>query len=324
MSNPDQPLVVVTRAVPCDVDVPGASIKTVSSMRALPRSELLKFVRGAAIAVTWVSEKVNDEFLDACGPQLKGICNYAVGVDNIDLAACKKRNVIVTNTPHAVTEGTANMAWALLLAVARRIVEGDRYARSPQFGAEGPLAPAEFLGIDITGKKLLIVGAGRIGYATALRGLGFGMRVTYVARTPHHEFEMAPLCAERVALEEGLREADVVSLHTPLTPETRHLINAQSLSWMKPTAILINTARGPIVDEAALVDALREHRIHGAGLDVFEHEPKVHPGLLPLHNCVLMPHVGSGEEKYRRLMGTMAWANARAILSGKEPPNRVE
>lgn len=292
-------------------------------MRAMPRAELLDFVRGASIAVTWVSEKVNEEFLDACGPSLKGVCNYAVGVDNIDLAACKKRGILVTNTPHAVTEGTANLAWALLLAVARRIVEGDRYARSPKYAAEGPLAPAEFLGTDITGKTLLIVGAGRIGLATALRGLGFGMRIAYVARSPHPEFDMAPLCAARVSLQEGLRLADVVSLHTPLTPDTRHLINANALALMKPSAILINTARGPIVDEAALVDALRERRIYGAGLDVYEQEPKVHPGLLPLDNCVLMPHVGSGEEKYRKLMGEMAWANARAILANKEPPNRV-
>lgn len=323
MSKVDLPLVVVTRAVPCEVEVPGARIKTVSSMRAMSRGELLEFVRGATIAVTWVSEKVDDEFLMACGPRFQGVCNYAVGVDNIDLTACKNRGVIVTNTPHAVTEGTANMAWALLLAVARRIVEGDRYARSAKFAEEGPLAPAEFLGLDITGKTLLIVGAGRIGYATALRGLGFGMRIAYVARSSHLDFEMAPLCAARVSLEDGLRMADVVSLHTPLTPQTRRLIDAKALGMMKRSAILINTARGPIVDEAALVEALRERRIYGAGLDVFEQEPKVHPGLVGLDNCVLMPHVGSGEEKYRKLMGAMAWANARAILAGQAPPNRV-
>jgi lactate dehydrogenase-like 2-hydroxyacid dehydrogenase len=323
MSKVDLPLVVVTRAVPCEVEVPGARIKAASSMRAMSRGELLEFVRGATIAVTWVSEKVDDEFLMACGPQLQGVCNYAVGVDNIDLTACKNRGVIVTNTPHAVTEGTANMAWALLLAVARRIVEGDRYARSAKFAEEGPLAPAEFLGLDITGKTLLIVGAGRIGYATALRGLGFGMRIAYVARSAHLDFEMAPLCAARVSLEDGLKMADVVSLHTPLTAQTRRLIDAKALGMMKRTAILINTARGPIVDEGALVEALRERRIYGAGLDVFEQEPKVHPGLVGLDNCVLMPHVGSGEEKYRKLMGTMAWANARAILAGEEPPNRV-
>ena len=149
------------------------------------------------------------------------------------------------------------------------------------------------------------------------------MRVAYVARTPHLEFEMAPLCAARVTLEEGLRMADVVSLHTPLTAETRRLIDGRALGLMKKTAILVNTARGPIVDEGALVEALRERRIYGAGLDVFEAEPRVHPGLIGLDNCVLMPHVGSGEEKYRKLMGSMAFGSVRAILEGREPANRV-
>jgi glyoxylate reductase len=195
--------------------------------------------------------------------------------------------------------------------------------RSGRFEREGPLAPTEFLGIEITGKTLLIVGAGRIGYAVALRGIGFGMRTLYVARSRHLDFELAPLCASRVSLEEGLREADVVSLHTPLTPETRGLINARTLGMMKPKSILINTSRGAVCDEAALAAALRERRIFGAGLDVFEREPVVHPELLKLDNCVLMPHVGSGEEKYRGLMGEMAFDNAGAILARKEPPNRV-
>lgn len=293
------------------------------SMRALPRAELLEFVRGATIAVTWVSERVDEQFLDAAGSQLKAVCNFAVGTDNIDLPACKKRGVVVTNTPHAVTEGTANIAWALLLAVARRVCEGDRYVRSGKFAVEGPLAPAEFLGLEITGKNLLIVGAGRIGYATALRGIGFGLRTHYVARTRHHEFEMAPLNASRVSLEEGLALADIVSIHTPLTQETRWLFNSKTIGMMKPTAILINTARGPIVEEAALVEALKHHRIYGAGLDVFEQEPKVHPGLLSLNNVVMTPHIGSGEEKYRALMAEITWTNAKAVLEGKEPPNRV-
>ncbi len=319
----NQPLVVITRAVPGTPDIPGAIIKQVDGMRALPRAQLLDFVGGASVAVTWVSEKVNDEFLDAAGPQLKAVCNYAVGTDNIDLDACKRRGIIVTNTPHAVTEGTANLAWAVLLAVARRIVEGDRYARSPQYALDGPLAPAEFLGTDISGKTLLIVGAGRIGYATALRGMGFGMRTLYVARSRHLDFEMAPLCAKRVELDDGLRTADIVSIHTPLTPDTRGLINARTLALMKRSAILINTARGPIVDESALVDALNGRRIYGAGLDVYEKEPTIHPGLLNLTNCVLTPHIGSGEEKYRVLMGDMAWASARAVLANQPVPNRV-
>jgi glyoxylate reductase len=318
-----QPLIVITRAVPLEPDFPGAVVRTPPGMRALARPELLNVVAGAHVVITWVSEKVDTEFLDAAGPQLKAVCNFAVGTDNIDLAACRARAVVVTNTPHAVTEGTANLAWALLLAVARRVVEGDRYARSEAYAKEGPLAPAEFLGVDISGKTLLIVGAGRIGYATALRGIGFGMRTLYVARSRHLDFETAPLCARRVTLEEGLRDADIVSIHTPLTPETRGMMNARTIGMMKQSAILINTARGPIVDESALVDALRERRIHGAGLDVFEKEPVVHPGLLALSNCVLTPHVGSGDEKYRRLMGEMAFASARAVLEGRDVPNRV-
>jgi glyoxylate reductase len=319
----DAPLVCITRAAPGMADFPNARTKRVEGMRAPPRSEILQFVRGASVCVTWVSERVDSEFLDAAGPQLRAVCNFAVGTDNIDLAACKARGVIVTNTPHAVTEGTANIAWALLLAVSRRIVEADRYARSPAFAREGPLAPAEFLGMEITGKNLLIVGAGRIGYAMALRGIGFGMRTHYVARSRHLDFEMAPLCAQRVSLEEGLRLADVVSIHTPLTPDTRGMFNAKTLALMKPTAILINTARGPIVDEAALVQALKEKRIFGAGLDVFEKEPVVHPGLVPLDNCVLTPHIGSGEAKYRALMGEMVSASIRDVLEGRPVSNRV-
>jgi glyoxylate reductase len=318
-----EPLVVYTRAVPGVPEIPGARVRTVHSMRALPRPQLLDHVRGAAVLVTWVSERVDAQLLDAAGPDLRGVCNFAVGTDNIDLDECRRRGITVTNTPGAVTEGTANLAWALLLAVARRVAEGDRYVRSGRFEKEGPLAPAEFLGTDITGRTLLIVGAGRIGYATALRGLGFGMRTLYVARSTHLDFEMAPLAARRVSLDEGLAAADVVSIHTPLTPDTRGLFDARRIGMMKHSAILINTARGPIVDEAALARALKDGRLFGAGLDVFEKEPAVHPDLLKLDNCVLTPHVGSGEEKYRRLMASMVADNAAAIIAGRTPPNPV-
>lgn len=305
------------------LDLGPARARLVDGMRALSRAALLEHVRGASVVITWVSERVDTEFLDAAGPTLRGVCNFAVGTDNIDLAECRARGIKVTNTPGAVTEGTANLAWALLLAVARRVAEGDRYVRSGRFASEGPLAPAEFLGTDITGRTLFIVGAGRIGYATALRGLGFGLRTLYTARSQHLEFELAPLAAQRVGLEDGLARADIVSLHCPLTPETRGLINAQRLALMKPGAILINTARGPVVDEAALAAALRSRHLFGAGLDVFEKEPAVHPDLLTLDNVVMTPHVGSGEAKYRTLMASMACASARAIIAGTEPPNRV-
>ncbi len=322
-STTNLPTIAITRRLPGHVHVPGATIRMHESERAMPRDELLRFVHGASAVVTWVSERVDAPFLDAAGPNLKGVCNYAVGTDNIDLAACRERNLIVTNTPDAVTEGTADLAFALILAVARRLVEADTYARSDLYPAQGPLGPTEFLGLDLTGKTLLIVGAGRIGRAVALRSLGWGMRVLYVARSTHLDFELAPLAATRVTLDEGLAAADVVSIHTPLTPQTRGLIGTRQLALLKPTAIFVNTARGPIVDEAALVEALTHKRLWGAGLDVFEREPIVHPGLKSLTNATLTPHIGSGAIRFREMMTHMALANAAAVIAGHEPPNRV-
>ncbi len=319
---PLRPAVIVTRAVPGQVNIPGAEVTILGDDRP-SRQALLAAIRGAAAVVTMFSDRVDAEFLAAAGPELKGVCNFAVGFDNIDLAACKDRGVIVTNTPHAVTEGTADLAWTLILSVARRLIEADRFARSPEYAARGPLGITEFLGTDLTGRNLLIVGAGRIGYATALRSIGWGMRVMYTARSRHVDFELAPLAARRVTLDEGLREADVVSIHTPLTPQTRHLIDARALALMKPTAIIVNTARGPVIDEAALAMALKDRRIWGAGLDVFEDEPRVHPDLLGLTNITMTPHIGSAEDKYRRLMTELVCENAAAIIGGKPPPNRI-
>lgn len=317
-----RPIIAITRAIPGKIEVPGAEIR-LGGERAFSRDDLLRFVRGATALVTWVSERVDAELLDAAGPALRGVCNYAVGVDNIDVPTCRARGVAVTNTPNAVTEGTADLAWALILAVARRLVPADRFARGEDYPRLGPLGPTEFTGQDLTGRTLLIVGAGRIGQAVAMRSLGWGMRVLYVARQKHWEFELAPLAARRVTLEDGLREADVVSVHTPLTPETRHIIDAERLRLLRPTAILINTSRGPTVDEAALVEALKAGQIWGAGLDVFEREPVVHPGLKGLDNVVLTPHIGSAALKYREMMTVMALANAGAVVVGQEPPNRV-
>jgi glyoxylate reductase len=291
--------------------------------RAFSRAELLKFVRGATVVVPWVSEKADAEFLDAAGGQLKAVCNYAVGVDNVDLAACKARGVMVTNTPNAVTEGTADMAWALILGVARRLVEADRFARSAEYPARGPLGPTELVGQDLTGKTLLIVGGGRSGFAVAMRSRGWGMRVLYVARNRHWDFELAPLAAQRVTLEEGLAQADVVSIHVPLSEQTRKMIDAKAFALMKPSAIFVNTARGPIVDEQALVDALKAKKLYGAGLDVFEREPIVHPELIGMSNVILTPHIGSAAARYRVMMTEMALENARAVLAGAQPPNRV-
>ncbi len=318
-----QPLIVVTRRIPGELKVLGARVEPGPDERP-SRADTLRRIKGASIVVTMFSDKVDPEFLDAAGPSLKGVCNFAVGVDNIDHAECAKRGVKVANTPHAVTEGTADLAWALILATARHLPMADRYARSDTYPKRGALGMAEFMGQDLTGRTLLIVGAGRIGYATALRSIGWGMRVQYVARSRHWDFELAPLAATRVELEDGLREADVVSIHTPLTPATRHLINAQNLALMKSNAIIVNTARGPVIDEAALVEALKTGRIWGAGLDVFEQEPTVHPGLLDLDNVTLTPHIGSAAIRYREMMTQMVADNAEAILAGKEPPFAVK
>lgn len=317
-----RPLVVTTRMLPDRLNLPGAEFREGGDAKP-SREHLLQAVRGAAVVVTMYTDKVDDEFLDAAGPHLKGVCQFAVGVDNIDKEACRRRGVAVTNTPDAVTEGTADLAWALILAVARRIPQNDRYTRSPDYPAKGHLSMAAHIGLELTGRNLLIVGAGRIGYAVALRSLGWGMRISYVARSRHLDFEMAPLGARRVDLEEGLAAADVISLHTPLTPETRHLINPRSLALMKPDAMLINTARGPVVDEAALAAHLKAGRIWGAGLDVYEREPVVHPDLLHLDNAVLTPHIGSANRTSRSIMTRMVEANVLAILSGVHPPNKL-
>lgn len=319
-------LVVATRNLPGTPSVPAGDIRI--DFRNGPverpsREQVLAHIRGADAVISMFSDKVNAEFFDAAGPQLRGVCNLAVGYENFDLAECARRGVVATNTPNAVTEGTADLAWLLILAVARRLVEGDRFVRSGQWKQRGPLSMADFLGADLTGRTLLIVGAGRIGYATALRSIGWGMKVLYAARSRHWDFELAPLAGERVELHEGLARADVVSVHTPLTPQTRHLIDARAFAAMKPGAIFVNTARGPVVDEQALVDALKSGRLFGAGLDVFEREPEVHPDLVTMDNVTLTPHIGSAEAKYRAMMTEMACANAAAILQGHEPPNRV-
>jgi glyoxylate reductase len=250
----------------------------------------------------------------AAAPTLKVVSNVAVGFNNIDVAAARKRSVVVTNTPDVLTETTADFAWALLMAAARRVVEADTFVRSGQWQRW----QWELLwGQDVYGKTLGILGFGRIGRAVARRARGFNMRVLYhdtVRCEPAVEREVGATYADP---ETVLREADFVSLHTLLVPETRHLINERTLRMMKKTAILVNAARGPIVDEAALVRALSEGWIAGAGLDVFEAEPKIHPGLLPLKNVVIAPHIASASFDTRVAMGTLAVRNCLAVLDGK-------
>ncbi len=284
--------------------------------RAITREELLDYVRGADCLVTLLTERVDGELLDAAGPQLKVVANVAVGYNNIDVPACEERGVTATNTPGVLTEATADTAFALMLMATRRLGEGERVIRSRTPWQWGMFY---LLGTGIQGKVLGIVGAGAIGVAMARRARAFGMSVIYTGPQALGQEVESELGARRVDFGELLRTADVVSLHCPYLPETHHLIGAPELAKMKPTAYLINSARGPIIHEAALVDALRTGEIAGAGLDVFEHEPAVDEGLLELDNVVLLPHLGSATVETRTAMAVLAADNAVAVLAGREP-----
>ena len=281
----------------------------------LPREELIERLRGKDGLICHIISAIDEEVL-AAAPTLKVVANVAVGFNNIDVTACRRRGVVVTNTPDVLTETTADFAWALLMAAARRVVEADHFARSGQWQR---WQWGLLWGADVHGKTLGIVGFGRIGRAVARRAMGFDMRVLYHDAVRADAGVERELRATAVSLESLLREADFVTLHTNLTPETRHLMNERTLRLMKTSAILVNAARGPIVDEAALVRALKEGWIAGAGLDVFEEEPKIHPGLTPLSNAVLAPHIASASRDTRLAMATLAVRNCIAVLDGKPP-----
>jgi len=286
-----------------------------------PRDVLLKKVRGMDGLLSLLTDRVDDELLDAAGPQLKVVSNFAVGYDNIDVPACARRGVAVGNTPGVLTETTADLAFALLMAVARRLPEGRDYVREDQWQTWGPML---LLGKDIHAATLGLVGFGRIGREMARRAAGFGMRTQYhdVARADS-DVELA-LSAKYAPLETVLAESDFVSLHTVLSPETRHLIDAAALARMKPGAILINTSRGPVVDQDALADALRSGHLFGAGLDVTDPEPlrAGHP-LVQLPNCLIVPHIASASERTRDRMAEKAARNLVAGLRGKPLPDPV-
>jgi len=288
--------------------------------RVLTREELLQAVKGRDGILCLLTDKIDAEFFDAAGPQLKVVSNYAVGYDNIDVDEATKRGIVVTNTPGVLTETTADLAWALIMSVARRIVEADKFTRAGKY--EG-WAPMLFLGQDVHGKTLGIVGMGRIGQAVARRAKGFNMKVLYndIRRIPE-ELEKE-LNATFASMDEVIENSDFISLHTYLSPETYHLINEEKLKRMKKTAYLINTSRGPVIDEAALVKALKEGWIAGAGLDVYEFEPKLVPGLAECENAVLLPHIASASVETRTKMATMAAENLLAVLAGRMPPNPV-
>ena len=281
--------------------------------------ELLARLEDKVGAISQLTDKFSAEVMDRC-PQLKVIANVAVGFDNIDVQAATERKIAVTNTPDVLTNTTADFAFTLLMATARRIVEADRFLRAGQWRQ---WSIDLLCGQDIHRRTLGMVGMGRIGQAMAHRGRGFEMRLLYhdAIRAPA-ELE-ADLGLEFVPLEQLLRESDFVSLHVPLLPETRKLISTAELGMMKETAILINTSRGPVVDEAALADALTEGIIAGAGLDVFEREPEVEPRLLKLENAVLAPHIASASIDTRRRMSVMSAENVVAALQGNRPPNLV-
>jgi glyoxylate reductase len=288
----------------CDVDL-------WTEKDAIPRAELLARVVGKQALVCLLTDTIDAAVLDAAGPSLKVVANVAVGYNNIDVAACRARGVIATNTPDVLTNACADFTWALILAITRRLSEGERVVRA---GAWTGWALDYMLGTELRGKQLGIVGMGRIGRAVAERAPAFGMHVAYTARRP------ANLAgAVHMPLDRLLATSDIVSLHCPMTEDTRHLINETSLMRMKRTAYLINTARGPVVDEGVLARWLREGRLAGAALDVYEREPIVHPDLLTLENVLLIPHLASATTETRTAMADLAVSNAIAVLAGQPP-----
>ncbi len=318
------PRVVVTGKIPgAGLDVltsAGLDIQTWTADIAINREELLKFVVGADILITLLTEKVDAEILDATGPQLKAICNVAVGYNNIDVAACSERGVRVTNTPGVLTEATADIALALMLMVTRRLAEGERVIRSQapwQWGMD------YMLGSGIQQKQLGIIGLGAIGAATARRARACGMTVGYSNRRRVSSELERELSATHMSLDDLLQTSDIVSIHCPSNGSTFHLLGKSQFSAMKKSAFLINTARGPIVDEGELVIALENGEIAGAGLDVYENEPSIHPGLLNRDDVVLLPHLGSATRETRSAMATLAARNAVAVVSGDAPHTPV-
>jgi glyoxylate reductase len=284
--------------------------------RPMTTAELHAAVAGADAVVTLLHDRVDDAFLDAAGPSLRVVANVAVGYDNIDVPACGRRGVAATNTPGVLVDATADIAMALILMSTRRLGEAERMVRE---GGTWSWSMFFMLGAGLQGKTLGIVGLGQIGAATARRARAFGMGIAYAGRRRADAALESELGAAMLELDELLATADVVSLHTPLSDVTRHLIDARRLALMKPTAHLVNTSRGPVVDEAALAAALRAGTIAGAGLDVFEREPEIDPGLRGLENVVLIPHLGSATIETRTAMGVLAAQNAVAVLAGKPP-----
>jgi glyoxylate reductase len=320
----DRPRVLVTRVIPdpgldpvravCEVDLWTDELPP-------PRDELLRRVAGVDGLLSLLTDRVDDELLDAAGPGLRVVSNFAVGFDNIDVPALTRRGIPAGNTPGVLTETTADLAFALLMAAARRIPEGVDYVRDGHWRTWGPML---LMGVDIHGATLGIVGFGRIGREMARRGRGFGMRIVYHDVYPASAADEAELGATRVELDELFRTADFISLHVNLTDETHHLVDDDALRAMKPTAVLVNTSRGPVIDPDALTEALRTGEIFGAGLDVTEPEPLPadHP-LVELPNCIVVPHIASASEVTRGRMAAIAAENLLAGLRGERLPHPI-
>ncbi|MBU2598859.1 MAG: D-glycerate dehydrogenase [Actinobacteria bacterium] len=317
-----KPKVFVTRKLPekalemiraeCDMEINPHD-------RVLTKEELISGISDKDGMLCLLTDEIDEEVIDS-GRNLRIIANYAVGYNNIDVSAATKRKIPVTNTPGVLTDTTADMAWALIFAIARRVVEADKFTREGMYKGWGPMM---FLGGDIYRKTLGIVGLGRIGKSVAKRAKGFDMRVLYFDAFRADEKVEKELSIKYVSLEELLKESDFVSIHVPLLPSTHHLIGEKELLMMKKTAYLINNSRGPVIDEEALVKALRDKEIAGAALDVFENEPEISPGLADLENVVLTPHISSASIETRTKMAVIAAENLLAGLKGIRPPNIV-
>ena len=317
----NKPLVVISQPIPASAVERLRALAEVDmgedSSRIMARADLLERVRRADILLHLMHDRVDAEMI-AAATKLRMIASMAIIPASVDIAAATARRIPVTTIPPVVTEDTADINWVLLMAAARRVVEAENALRRGIFpGSQSN----HFNGAAVHGKTLGIVGLGRIGRAVARRARGFGMTILYTKRSRLSEAEERELGVTYVSLEDLLRQADFVSVNAAFTPETHHLIGARQLALMKPTAILINTSRGPLIDEAALVDALQSRRIAGAGLDVYEEEPRVHPGLLPLTQAVLTPHLGSAVSELREQMAHVVVDNIQAVMRGERPPN---
>lgn len=316
------PKVLVTRIIPnsgLEILKGRVDLDVFSEDRPITKEELIHRVKGKEGLYCLLSDRIDRDVIDAAGSQLKVISNYAVGFNNIDVEYATEKGIRVTNTPGALREATADLTWALLMSAARRIPESDGFVREGRFVGWGPML---MLGYDVYGKTIGIVGMGDIGAAVARRAKGFNMRILYHSRSRKVEVERE-LGAEKVDFDDLLGQSDFISLHVPLTPETRHMIGGREMALMKRSAILINLARGEVVDERALFLALKEKRIAAAGLDVFENEPMLTPGLADLDNVVLTPHTGSATFESRDTMAVMAANDLLLGLEGKRPKNLV-